>query len=186
MEFKEVFGTSLSPPDNSEPCKSPPNWREAFEQVLAKGCEIAVVDAECAFCRLTEGCAGCPVENKTNGCACADYWLALDSSLRRAIFRHVLKTVKDFTDVSEIRARISEMLDDPERFLGKAEPEKIKYETWWLTEPYKRPAHTGDNGNYGEGPALGYGINTDFGVENLIAAFRDEATRDRVLEFLNA
>lgn len=175
MDFREVFRETLSP-DNTE-SKSPPNWREAFEQVLAKGCAVAEDGTECLFCRLTDGCADCPVVNRGNE-ECCEFWSDLDSSLRRAIFRHVLAAVKDFTDVSEIRERIAEMLDDPEKFLGKAEPEK-EYEAFHLMDSYE---HHG-------APKLKYAIqkmrDSHHHIEEIVIACRDEETRDRVLEFLN-
>jgi hypothetical protein len=162
--------------------KSPPNWREVFEQVLAAGCPVAEGGTECIFCKLIEGCRGCPAENKTAGYDCAEFWGDFDSSLRRAIFRHVLKNVSDFTDVTEIRERIAEMLDDPAKFLGKAEPEK-KYQKYHSDGGcYTYRARLTDTNT----PEFHYLISYGSPSDEIIAAFRDEETRDRVLEFLNA
>ena len=127
-DFKKL-ADAMGKPD--APFKSKPNWKEAFEQVLAKGCAVAPTPSDCMFCIVAnkarlpgnEPCGICPLH--WDGLKdCGGPWEELDGSLRRAIFRYVLKTVKDFTDRDEIRARIAEMLDDPEKFLGKAEPEK--------------------------------------------------------------
>jgi len=168
-----------------------PNWKEAFEQVLAKGCVVACTPANCMFCVVAnkarlpgnEPCSICPLH--WDGLRdCGGPWEELDGSLRRAIFRYVLKTVQDFTDRDEIRARIAEMLDDDarEKFLGKA----------------KRKEYTVDTGVYiyhYEDKVAGNALRAPNGVTPLrylirragcfTAAFRDEDTRDRVLAFLN-
>jgi len=93
---------------------------------------------------------------------------------------HLLETVEDWSDTSEIKTRIAEMLDDDarEKFLGKAEPEK-EYERFHLSFPYARQ----------NAPELKYAIqkmhDENHHLEHVVIAFRDEATRDRVLAFLN-
>jgi len=150
--------------------------------VLAKGCAVAVTPADCLFCVVAgnnsrfdfERCRTCPLLAKKGG-ECGGYWSELDGVLRRAIFRHVLKNVSDFTDVSEIRERIAEMLDDPEKFLGKAE---------------RKPKYLPEYDNEGNGAKLP-GMEFRFYIgpnpwecEGIIAAFRDEETRDFCLEKL--
>jgi len=146
-----------------------PNWKEAFEE--------AVRYTDLTDCRRLN-CEDCPL-------AYADPELCIDAELSDevciSIYRHVLATVKDFTDRDEIRARIAEMLDDNarEKFLGKPEPEKeyspyntsggITYRAPWGVD-----SHT---------PEFNFSIQD---LAGHIAAFRDKETRDRVLEFLNA
>ena len=169
-----------------------PNWKEAFEQVLAKGCVVACTPANCMFCVVAnkarlpgnEPCSICPLH--WDGLRdCGGPWGELGGSLRHAICRHVLVTVKDFTDRDEIRARIAEMLDDDaqEKFVGKAEP--IGFTKWELVNPYERKP--GMNG-----PPLNYAIVTgdtsgdcDGKGHDIIIATRDKDLRDRVLAFLN-
>jgi len=174
-----------------------PNWKEAFEKVLAKGGEPASKFPECQFCIIsgiknisdTDKCLGCPLcAVLKSPCFSERCWRFLksymDNAERRAICRHVLATVKDFTDRDEIRARIAEMLDDDarEKFLGKA----------------KRKEYTVDTGVYiyhYEDKVAGNALRAPNGVTPLrylirragcfTAAFRDEDTRDRVLAFLN-
>ena len=172
-----------------------PNWREAFEQALAGGGGTASYE-DCGFCRLAgvadgsiSKCPGCPL--LVSGCssstlfrrACRKvFGSSMDNSERRAICRHVLATVKDFTDRAEIRARIAEMLDDDarEKFLGKAES-KISYEGYDgdSDSPMIYRAHWVDKHT----PEFLYTIENN--ISGHIAAFRDEITRDRVLAFLN-
>ena len=114
-----------------------PNWKEAFEQVLAKGGETAGNFSKCRFCQIVDvdntscpdKCGLCPIFAVDSGgysgpCSNVFGPDKMRDSERCAICRHVLATVKDFTDRDEIRARVAEMLDDPEKFLGKPEPEK--------------------------------------------------------------
>jgi hypothetical protein len=184
--------------DNSTAKKSAkPNWREAFEQVLAKGCSVSRSATDCVFCVVGRGdnehftlkqCDVCPLHNHGIQ-GCAEYWNSLDSSLRRAIFRHVLAPtiVKDFTDVQEIRDRIADMLDDDarEKFLGKAEnvePEYYERNFDLPGEGFRKvplcPPH--------DPTELRFYINPyPWRPNQVLAAFRDEDTRDRVLEFLN-
>lgn len=177
--------------------KSPPNWREAFEQVLAKGGESAGNYGDCRFCQTFEGgycgpenCKCCPifaVDGGGYGGSCCNVFGDdfMDNSERRAICRHVLATVKDFTNVTKIRERIAEMLDDPEKFLGKAELEKVDYIHFNAGGGMiYAPRCTVDEYT----PLLRYQIQirTAGKFDDTIIAFRDEKTRDLVLEFLNA
>lgn len=104
--------------------KPTPNWREAFEQVLAKGGKLNGSE-DCGFCQIKgvgehdqgDKCHGCVLDAGMKPYPCELFLKCfMDNSERRAICRHVLLTVKDFTDRDEIRARIAEMLDDPEKF----------------------------------------------------------------------
>ena len=171
--------------------KDKPNWRKAFEQVLAGGGRWSY--GGCCFCATAghkeEGgynCVVCPLKPSDRVCEHV-FNNPMDNSERRAICRHVLATVKDFTDDAEIRARAAEMLDDNarEKFLGKAEPELIGYKVRVLFDgPYTRPPKVGK-----VSPDLQYAIEAGgdgrFYIENIIAAFRDKDTRDLVLRFLN-
>ena len=191
---------AMGKPDH--PFKSKPNWKEAFEHVLAGG-GAWVGLRDCRFCRIVgyprnDGkCDACPLkvwDGETWDGHCAEVFHDdVGDSERRAICRHVLATVKDFTDRDEIRARIAEMLDDDarEKFLGKAEPEKITvYREYDLYAAYERPAGDNDQGYYGDAPILPYAIKGEInnrfgGIDDVAAAFRDEATRKRALELLN-
>lgn len=174
--------------------KSTPNWREAFEQVLAAGGKGAGFE-ECRFCQIAgvtgagqSRCKRCPFATSVEPCW-AGYCVPvfgpdnMYNSERWAICRHVLAPtiVKDFTDVQEIRDRIADMLDNDarEKFLGKAEP--VNYQKYWLADAYTRQEE------YQPSPDLDYAITINARLRpNIIAAFRDEATRDHVQEFLNA
>lgn len=173
-----------------------PNWREAFEQALAKDAPVAKESRDCIFCQLAGkwsgkdgyyNCDKCPLHS-LRAATCLIFWAGINVYIRVAICRHVLATVKDFTDVSEIRERIAEMLDDEQRekFLAKPEPEYS-------------PADYTDDLAYGQlgtrsltnkhWPDHHYVIwqsDNTFKLGAIIAAFRDKDTRDRVLEFLNA
>ena len=174
-----------------------PNWKEAFEETLAKGCRVASTPLGCYFCGVAQvdlapfsasRCETiCPLLAEGTG-ECGGYWKDIDSSLRRAIFRHVLKHTEDFTDRDEIRARIAEMLDDDarEKFLGKAETRYYGMEPGSYYGAIVGPPHQyfPPSTNADIWPDLHYIITERRGAH--IAAFRDKKTRDRVLEFLNA
>ena len=155
------------------------NWREAFERFLAGG---GITDgSNCIFCWEFPGdnCSSCPASCLPQSTCTAIFVYSMESSERRAICRHVLSTVEDFTDVSEIRTRIAEMLDDEarEKFLG---PE-------YIAMPNDVPGH-GFTRPYAKEPELLHYITRNIRMklsQSIIAAFRDEDTRDRVLEILN-
>ena len=190
-DFKKL-ADAMGKPD--APFKSKPNWKEAFEQVLAKGCAVAPTPSDCMFCIVAnkarlpgnEPCGICPLH--WDGLKdCGGPWEELDGSLRRAIFRYVLKTVKDFTDRDEIRARIAEMLDDDarEKFLGKPEPE-------WLA-CFVAPAGGGTYSNDGgcgrddaSFPRLTWFVKSCKGASRTInrAGFLTEADARRFLDAL--
>ena len=168
-----------------------PNWKEAFEQVLAKGGNYDD-DSLCRFCR-TKGDGDCPricplscLTSTGNNYSCTDIFIhGMDNSERRAICRHVLATVQDFTDRDEIRARIAEMLDDPEKFLGKPEARYCGMEPESYYGAIIGPPHRyfPPSTNADIWPDLHYIITERRGAH--IAAFRDKETQDRVLAFLN-
>ena len=188
---------AMGKPDH--PFKSKPNWKEAFEHVLAGG-GAWVGLRDCRFCRIVgyprnDGkCDACPLkvwDGETWDGHCAEVFHDnVGDSDRRAICRHVLATVKDFTDRDEIRARIAEMLDDPEKFLGKA---AVKcYVPGYDVESAEGYQYLtgGDKANpkpkllfYIKEARSGAEMKLNDGVT--ILACRDEATRDRVLAFLN-
>jgi len=175
-----------------------PNWKEAFEWALARGGVSCLTVTGCNFCvlaghadkgsRTGKDCSDCPlnVVNSKGTDTCAR--IKLDDSERRAICRHVLATVKDFTDRDEIRARIAEMLDDDarEKFVGKAKAEYHRFDlaatgfmrvggnTKVVIQP-NRLAYTIIEGKYPKD------VNDE---ENFIAAFRDAELRDLVLKLL--
>lgn len=121
-------------------------------------------------------CSDCPFLIPDSGCVRREF----SSEVEPLLFRHLLSTVKDFDDNDEIRERIAEMLDDPEKFLGKAEPEY--------------GVHTSDGQCLAYRPGLVDGHTPVFrhlifkgGVsEQIIAALRDRNTAEKVAEFLNA
>ena len=166
-----------------------PNWKEAFEEVLARGGNTAPSD-NCLFCKTSKDCTkDCPLDGAPNQSriTCSDIFGRhyMDDSERRAICRHVLATVKDFTDRNEIRARIAEMLADPEKFLGKAEPEKVRYDKTSLGSGYEWPTKFRESLRAAAGELRH--VITQKGNHwpgSIIAAFRDEKLRDRVLELL--
>ena len=177
--------------------KSPPNWREAFEQVLAAGGKGAGFE-ECGFCRIlhvttcgSRACKKCPFATSLEPDH-AGYCVPIfgpdnmDNSERRAICRHVLATVKDFTDVTEIRERIAEMLDDPEKFLGKAEEPKPKYGYYYSRkEPYRKKVVCVHSDT---APALHHfvSIRPGGGRDDIIAAFLNEDMARKIAELLSA
>ena len=181
-----------------------PNWKEAFEWALTRGGVSCLNVTVCNFCvlaghadkgsRTGKGCSDCPlnVVNSKGTDTCAS--IKLDNSERRAICRHVLAPgmIKDWTDRDEIRARISEMLDDDarEKFLGK--PAVKCYGPGYDVESAEGYQYLtgGDKANpkpkllfYIKEARSGAEMKLNDGVT--ILACRDEATRDLVLAFLN-
>ena len=166
-----------------------PNWKEAFEEVLARGGNTAPSE-NCLFCKTSKDCTkDCPLDGAPNQSriTCSDIFGRhyMDDSERRAICRHVFATVKDFTDRNEIRARIAEMLDDPEKFLGKPEPE-------WLA-CFVAPAGGGTYSNDGgcgrddaSFPRLTWFVKSCKGASRAInrAGFLTEADARRFLDAL--
>lgn len=184
--------------------ESKPNWREAFEQTLAKGGAMGGYDT-CRFCLMAgfkakvcdcdlvrKLCLACPLNangvseelREAGGCIQVIDNDFMDNSERRAICRHVLATVQDFTDVAEIRERIAEMLDPElrEKFVGKAE--KWVAATWdegsVRLSSNSLPGHAWQS----EGD-MKYVIYRPSNMGKPFIAVNDEDTRDRVLEFLN-
>ena len=179
-----------------------PNWKEAFEWALAKGGVSCINVTFCNFCvlaghadkgrRTGKDCSDCPlnVVNSKGTDTCAS--IKLDNSDRRAICRYVLKHTEDFTDRDEIREHIADALtilgkdDAREKFLGKPEPEKVRYDKTSLGSGYEWPTKFRESLRAAAGE-LRHVITKkgNHWPDNIIAAFRDEETRDRVLELLN-
>ena len=170
-----------------------PNWKEAFEQTLAKG-GMLLGSANCRFCQIMhvgafeagDRCVGCVLWTDIKEAYPCHLFLSncIDASERRAICRHVLATVKDFTDRDEIRARIAEMLDDDarEKFLGKAEPEPNP--RYWVYEAHCSLIYGPKNqGNDLNQPDFKYLI---IRGTSTIAALGDKDTAEKVAAFLNA
>ena len=181
---------AMGKPDH--PFKSKPNWKKAFEHVLAGG-GAWVGLRDCRFCRIVgyprnDGkCDACPLkvwDGETWDGHCAEVFHDdVGDSERRAICRHVLATVKDFTDRDEIRARIAEMLDDDarEKFLGKPEPEKEYY--IYTSGHYSGINCDGAPFATDAWPEFHYIISERGGPQ--IGAFHEKDTACRVLAFLN-
>ena len=94
---------------------------------------------------------------------------------------HLLETVEDWSDTSEIKTRIAEMLDDPEKFLGKAEPEpKPRY--WVYKAHYSLIYSSKPFGNDMDYPEFRYLI--IYGT-SVIAALGDKDAAEKVADFLN-
>lgn len=94
-----------------------PDWRELIQEAVERGDDMDCSGIEC------EDCIFNPAKE---GEECADYFpftTTEDEERLTLIHRHLLITVRDWNDFDEIRAHLAEMLDDPEKFLGKAEPE---------------------------------------------------------------
>lgn len=173
------------------------NWKEAFETALAAGGNSADFK-DCAFCRelgvvehSSKTCSACPLYNEFVRPPCYLLIEKTDSSERRAICRHVLATVEDWTEVAEIRARIAEMLDEETRrkFLGKAKECEPRY---WMNDMncgvtegaitgYENNGFCGTTSRY---PVMRYTI-FDRDAEARIIVCRDEDMAYRILEFLN-
>lgn len=153
------------------------NWRELIQEAVGRGDDMDCLGIEC------EDCIFNPAKDKEE---CAGYFpftTTEDEERLTLIHRHLLITVRDWNDFDEIRAHLAEMLDDPEKFLGRAEVQP-EY-------PYRRSHdHVGYGYQYGKDsdphrqPELLFYI-VDNETSAIIAAFRDEATRDHVQEFLN-
>lgn len=192
-EDNRKYATTI-PPDNSEP-KSKPNWREAFEQALARGGEP---EDGCRFCatagedkaRGRYDCAKCVI-----GPSCTSVFdTPLDNFERRAGCRYVLKHTQDFTDTDEIRGHIADALtilgkdELREEFVGKAE-EKKRYGCFdsdggGMT--YRREGASSEHEPKYE-PDLRYTLRegTDENViGTIIAAFHTKDRRDEYLDFL--
>ncbi|MES0385645.1 MAG: hypothetical protein ABUJ98_13820 [Hyphomicrobium sp.] len=159
-----------------------PNYKEVVADSLAER------DFK-GFC-LTR-CGYCPLNLKDEGAAGEDCLFVGPNEDDRitivAVCRHVLApgVIKDWTDLAEIRARIAEMLDDElrEKFLGKAEKKYQKYQTYHSDGGcYTYRAQLTDDNT----PEFHWLISLGEASDEIIAAFRDEDTRDRVLAFLNA
>jgi hypothetical protein len=153
-----------------------PNWKERIEEALITNdnCEMECGDV---------GCSECPFNGsgKHDGNFCVDTDLPVEVLM--TIYRALLTpgVVKDFTDRDEIRARIAEMLDDDARakFLGKPEPQYQTYHSDGGCYTYR--AQLIDDNT----PEFHWLISLGEPSDEIIAAFRDEETRDRVLAFLN-
>ena len=76
----------------------------------------------------------------------------------------------------------AEMLDDPEKFLGKAEPEEPEYYAYDMYP--KAYINNGGLKTCDDFPEMQYAIKAKQSGATILVC-RDEATRDRVLAFLN-
>lgn len=150
------------------------DWKEAFEQNLAKGGNFS--PDGCIFCEfnnthIKENCDGCVLTGFAMGCTDIFGFGDMDNSERRAICRHVLATVKDFTDRDEIRKRIAEMLDDETRrkFLGAAEEREPLYSIVWI-RPDDRVCVRGIDMEYAiHGPHGGVVLTNGAGLASRVA-----------------
>ena len=153
-----------------------PNWKERLENYIES--------ESSGVCSLV-ACDSCPFNGSYETIRCilarGDF---TSRRVRLFLFRHVLTTVKDFTDRDEIRARIAEMLDDDarEKFLGKPEPDDGKYYI------YTSGHYSGINCDGAPfatytWPEFHYIISERGGPQ--IGAFHEKDTACRVLAFLN-
>ena len=175
-----------------------PNWREAFEQVIAKAGQFTLDTESCEFCRIVNPMVSKDCEQRCPVSPCTDIFLHGTTPEERVIgCRYVLKHGGDFIDYDDARRLTADALsvlgkdDAREKFLGKPEKPKVEYIVYHLSEPYKRPGGCDSAvGQWADGPNLNYAIRKEVnggnhGAEDIIAAFRDKDTWARVLAFLN-